>query len=230
MKSRLPLLAAGEQFANGRVVAHDVHRLQLRRGVDRADNQVGQGGVDLYLAPALTLQELVYLQLADGLQAYPLGTHLARLGVLHRVHVDQTLGFPARLRDGAPDGIHAARTHHLLPIFHRQAAHHFLVLAHRVAEQILLALVLMEPVQAAADVAHVVHVKFLLDEAHRQHQTVPWATCQVAERLLDAVVELVALSLRIISCLAYEVHCDGKVTTFSRRFWVLQTISQKCHI
>ena len=163
-----------------------------------------------------------WLKLADGLKADPLGTHLPGIRVLHRVYVNQALSLLARLLDGATDGINAASIDHLMPVLQRKAAYQFLVAGHRIAEQVLLPLMLVEPRQAAAYVADVVWSQFLLDEAHGQHQTVARTAGQVAERLLDAIIEFVTLSPWIVSCLADEVHCGGKGTIFPRDFWVLQ--------
>ena len=54
------------------------------------------------------------------------------------------------------------------------------------------------------------------------------AACQVAERLLDAVVPVIVLSPRVVSGLGHKVHCVCKNTTFSRNPCVLQFKIEGC--
>ena len=48
-----------------------------------------QRGVYLYLAPALVLEEFVYLKLAYCLQAYPFGTDITGIGMLDGINVNE---------------------------------------------------------------------------------------------------------------------------------------------
>ena len=48
-----------------------------------------QRGVYLYLAPAISSEEFVYLKLAYCLQAYPFGTNLTGIGMLDGIHVNE---------------------------------------------------------------------------------------------------------------------------------------------
>ena len=48
-----------------------------------------QRGVYLYLAPALSTEEFVYLKLAYCLQAYLFGTDLTGIGMLDGIHVNE---------------------------------------------------------------------------------------------------------------------------------------------
>ena len=80
-----------------------------------------------------------------------------------------------------------------------------------------------------ADVADVLRTVWLLDEAHAQHDTTAHATCQVTERLLDAVVLVIALRPRVVSWLRHEVHIGCKSTSFQRALCVLQSDFIGCH-
>ena len=46
------------------------------------------------------------------------------------------------------------------------------------------------------------------------HDTTAHAACKVTERLLDAVVPVVALSQRVVSWLRYEMHSGAKIQMF----------------
>ena len=81
---------------------------------------------------------------------------------------------------------------------------------------------LMQIREALADVADVLRTVRLIDEAHVQHDRTAHAACQVTERLLDAVVPVIALRPRIESMLRHEVHIGDKDTTFLRSSCVLQ--------
>ena len=59
----------------------------------------------------------VDLQLADGLEAYPFGTHLTGIGVLHRVNIHQALGLGARLLDNLLGPVYRTQAGHPLPVF-----------------------------------------------------------------------------------------------------------------
>ena len=76
--------------------------------------------------------------------------------------------------------------------------------------------------EALADVADVLRTVRLIDEAHVKHDTTAHAACKDTERLLDAVVPVIALRPRVVSWLRHEVHIGGKGTTFLRGFCVLQ--------
>ena len=133
---------------------------------------MGKGCVYLKLTPALALQETVYLKLAYGLQAYPLGTHLTGIRVFHGIHVNQALCLLAGILNGAPDGINTTRIDHLLPILQGKTADHFTVARQRITEHVRLALVIVKPRQTTTDVADVIWAEILPDETNSQHQTV----------------------------------------------------------
>ena len=97
------------------------------------------------------------------------------------------------------------------------------------AEQFFLSLVFVQVGQTLANVADVLRAVRLLDEANVQHDTTAHAACQVTERLLDAVVPVIALSPRVVSWLRHEVHIGCKGTTFLRDFCVLQIDFSGCH-
>ena len=87
---------------------------------------------------------------------------------------------------------------------------------------------LMNIGKALADVADVLRAVWFVDESYIQHDTATNAACQVAERLLDAVVPVIVLSPRVVSGLGHKVHCVCKNTTFSRNPCVLQFKIEGC--
>ena len=210
-KGRPPVLAARQQLADGGVVLHDAHGLQLRRAVDRADYEVGKGCVNLHLAPSLAGEEAVKFQLAQRLEANPLGTHLAGIRVLHGVDIDEAAGLLAGGLDVLLDGIYAAAVHHRTPELGGLPADKVVVAGKRVFEQVPLALVLVKVGQALANVAYVLRPVVLVDETHVQHHTAADTACQVAVRLLDAVIPFITPGLRVVSELGHEVHRSAKV-------------------
>ena len=76
--------------------------------------------------------------------------------------------------------------------------------------------------QTLPDVTYVLWAVVLVNETNVEHDTATYAACQVAERLLDAIVELIAAGSRVVSYLRHEMHCGCKGTTFLRKFCVLQ--------
>ena len=74
-----------------------------------------QRGVYLYLAPALVLEEFVYLKLAYCLQAYPFGTDITGIGMLDGIHVNEAFRLLAWLFHRGFHCVNAAVVDHLLP-------------------------------------------------------------------------------------------------------------------
>ena len=89
LESCTPFLVAADELAYSRVLVHDAHGLQFRGRVDGAGDEMCQRGVYLYLAPALVLEEFIYLELAYCLQAYPFGTDITGIGMLDGIHVNE---------------------------------------------------------------------------------------------------------------------------------------------
>ena len=228
LKSRTPLLVAADELAYGRVLLHDAHGLQFRRRINGTRDKMCQRGAYLYLAPAFILEEPVYPKLADGLKAHPFGTYLPGVGMLDGVHVHKTLCLLARLLQRGLHSINAAVFNHLMPELLCLPLHEVIVPAQRVAEQVFLPLMLMNIGKALADVADVLRAVWFVDESYIQHDTATNAACQVAERLLDAVVPVIVLSPRVVSGLGHKVHCVCKNTTFSRNPCVLQFKIEGC--
>ena len=82
LESCTPFLVAAYDLAYSRVLAHDVHGLQFRGRVYGADDEMYQRSVYLYVAPALSPEEAVYLNLPDCLQTYPFDAYITGIGVL----------------------------------------------------------------------------------------------------------------------------------------------------
>lgn len=82
-ESCTPFLVAADELAYSRVLAHDAHGLQIRERVYGAGDEMYQRRLYLYVAPALSPEESVYLNLPDCLQTYPLGAYITGIGVLH---------------------------------------------------------------------------------------------------------------------------------------------------
>ena len=61
----------------------------------------------------------------------------------------------------------------------------------------------------------------------QQHNTASYATRQVTERLLDAVVPVVALSPRVVSWLRYEMHSGAKIQMFDETPVYYNSVSEK---
>lgn len=76
LESCTPFLVATDGLAYRQVLAHDVHGLQFRGRGYGAGDEMYQRSDYLYLAPALSPEEFVYLKLAYCLQAYPFGTDI----------------------------------------------------------------------------------------------------------------------------------------------------------
>ena len=82
LESCTPFLVAADELAYSRALAHDVHGLQFRGRVYGACDEMYQRSVYLYLAPALSPEESVYLNLPDCLQTYPIGAYITGIGML----------------------------------------------------------------------------------------------------------------------------------------------------
>ena len=82
LESCTPFLFAADELAYRRVLSHDVHGLQFRGRVYGACDEMYQRSVYLYVAPALSPAESVYLNLPDCLQTYPFGAYITGIGVL----------------------------------------------------------------------------------------------------------------------------------------------------
>ena len=76
LESCTPFLVAADELAYRRVLAHDAHGLQFRGSVFGAGDEMYQRSVYLYLAPALSPEESVYLNLPDCQQTYPFGAYI----------------------------------------------------------------------------------------------------------------------------------------------------------
>ena len=81
-ESCTPLLVPADELAYRRVLSHDVHGLQFRGRVYGACDEMCQRSVFLYVAPALSPEKSVYLNLPDCLQPYPFGAYITGIGVL----------------------------------------------------------------------------------------------------------------------------------------------------
>ena len=75
-ESCTPFLVAADELAYSRVLAHYAHGLQFRGRVYGAGDEMYQRSVYLYLAPALSPEESVYLNLPDCQQTYPFGAYI----------------------------------------------------------------------------------------------------------------------------------------------------------
>lgn len=75
-------LVATDGLAYRRVLSHDVHGLQFRGRVYGACDEMCQRSVYLYVAPALSPEESVYLNLPDCLQTYHFGAYITGIGVI----------------------------------------------------------------------------------------------------------------------------------------------------
>lgn len=80
MRDAIPV--AADELAYRRVLAHDAHGLQFRGRVYGSGDEMCLRSVYLYLAPALSPEESVYLNLPDCLQTYPFGAYITGIGVL----------------------------------------------------------------------------------------------------------------------------------------------------
>ena len=81
-ESCTPFLVAADELAYSRVLAHDTHGLQFRGRVYVVGDEMYQRSVYLYVAPALSPEESVYLNLPDCLQTYPFDAYITGIGVL----------------------------------------------------------------------------------------------------------------------------------------------------
>ena len=81
LESCTPFLVAADELAYSRVLAHEAHGLQFRGWVYGAGDEMCQRRVFLYLAPALSPEESVYLNLPDCLQTYLFGAYITGIGV-----------------------------------------------------------------------------------------------------------------------------------------------------
>ena len=90
LESCTPFLVAADELAYRRVLAHDAHGLQFRGRVYGAGDEMCQRSVFLYVAPALSPEESVYLNLPDCLQTYPFGAYITGIGV-HQIHAFSNL-------------------------------------------------------------------------------------------------------------------------------------------
>lgn len=84
-ESCTPFLVAADELAYSQVLAHDAHGLQFRGRVYGAGDEMCQRSVYLYVAPALSPDESVYLNLPDCLQTYPIDAYITGIGV-HQIH------------------------------------------------------------------------------------------------------------------------------------------------
>ena len=82
LESCTPFLVAADELAYRRVLAHDAHGLQFRGRVYGACDEMCQRSVFLYVAPALSPEESVYLNLPYCLQTYPFGAYITGIDVL----------------------------------------------------------------------------------------------------------------------------------------------------
>ena len=81
-ESCTPFLVAADELAYRRVLAHDTNGLKFRGRVYGVGDEMYQHSVYLYVAPALSPEESVYLNLPDCLQTYPFGAYITGIGVL----------------------------------------------------------------------------------------------------------------------------------------------------
>ena len=81
-ESCTPFLVAADELAYSRVLAHDAHGLQFRGRVYGAGDGMCLRSVYLYVAPALSPEVSVYLNLPDCLQTYPIGAYITGIGML----------------------------------------------------------------------------------------------------------------------------------------------------
>lgn len=82
LESCTPFLVATDGLAYRQVLAHDVHGLHFRGRVYGAGDEMYQRSDYLYLAPALSPEESVYLNLPDCLQTYSFGAYITGIVVL----------------------------------------------------------------------------------------------------------------------------------------------------
>ena len=75
-ESCTPFLVAADELAYSRVLAHEAHGLHFRGRVYGAGDEMYQRSVYLYVAPALSPEESVYLNLPDCQQTYPFGAYI----------------------------------------------------------------------------------------------------------------------------------------------------------
>ena len=80
MREAIPV--AADELTYRRVLAHDVHGLQFRGRVYGAGDEMCLRSVFLCLAPALSPEESVYLNLPECLLTYPFGAYITGIGVL----------------------------------------------------------------------------------------------------------------------------------------------------
>ena len=192
-------MSAADQFADCGVLVHDAHRLQFRRGIDRARDKVRQGSVYLHFAPSLLFQELVYLQFANGLEAYPFRANFPGIRMLDGIYVHQTSCLFTRLPDVLFYRIDTAVVDHLRPELFGLPLDKFVVPGKRTFEKVLLVLMAVLVRQTLAYVAYILRAMSFRNETDIQHDTVARAACLVAVRLLDAVVPFFFLSLRVVA-------------------------------
>ena len=82
LESCTPFLVAADELACSQVLAHDAHGLHFRGRVYGAGDGMCLRSVYLYVAPALSPEVAVYLNLQDCLQTYPFGAYITGIGVL----------------------------------------------------------------------------------------------------------------------------------------------------
>ena len=93
-----------------------------------------QRGVYLYLAPAISSEEFVYLKLAYCLQAYPFGAYLTCISMLDGIHVNEAFSLLARLFHRGLHCVYAAVVDHLLPELLRLSLYEAVVARQGIAE------------------------------------------------------------------------------------------------
>ena len=75
-------MVAADELAYRRVLAHDAHGLQFRGRVYGAGDGMCLRSVYLYVAPTLSPEVAVYLNLPDCLQTHPFDAYIMGIGVL----------------------------------------------------------------------------------------------------------------------------------------------------
>ena len=75
-------MVAADELTYRRAFTHDVHGLQFRGRVYGAGDEMCQRSVYLHVAPTLSPEESVYLNLPYCLQTYPFGAYITGIGVL----------------------------------------------------------------------------------------------------------------------------------------------------
>ena len=75
-------MVAADELAYRRVLAHDAHGLQFRGRVYGAGDGMCLRSVYLYVAPTLSPEVAVYLNLPDCIQIHPFDDYIMGIGVL----------------------------------------------------------------------------------------------------------------------------------------------------